>query len=253
MNSVLRCTDLEDTLTSVSALYGVPAREVEHALPGAVASAEVDPEDPVGALADALSAELGTTPPAPSVIHYFHGTRAFELRGFARDGLRPLEQMLDPLWREIAALVPELSDRELRDLRIDLGAGVIAPFTYSCRISDSQQHGPCGHLVRDVLLHPDAYSSVDYLTGAEIVIDICQAIEDRTGINATERYQGATTPCVVEFAVPTARLRRALCAALWYLGAGLAGRRTANANWGHDGGGTSLPAEAIISVLSSAE
>lgn len=107
--------------------------------------------------------------------------------------------------------------------------------------------------MRDVLLHPEAYSSVDYLAGAEIVIDICQAIEDRTGINATERYRGATTPCVVEFTAPTERLRHALCAALWYLGAGLAGRRTTNANWGYGGDGTPLPAEAIISVLSSAD
>lgn len=137
MSSTLRCRDLKDTLMSVSALYGVPARDLVHALPSAVSSAEVDLEDPVGVLADALSAELGTTPQTPSMIHYFHGTRAYELCRFAHDGLRPLEQMLDPLWREIAALVPELSDRELRDLRADLGAGVIAPFTYSWRIADS--------------------------------------------------------------------------------------------------------------------
>jgi hypothetical protein len=163
--------------------------------------------------------------------------------------LRPLGQMLDPLWREIGELIPELSERELHSLRADLSAGTIAPHTYSCRVSDSEQHGPCGHLLRDALLHPQAYSSVDYLAGAEIVIDICQAVEDRAGINATDRYRKGTKPCVVEFSAPTTHLRQALCAALWYLGAGLANRRTTNANWGYGGDGTPLPAERIVSVL----
>lgn len=249
MSSILRCTDLEDALSSISALYGVPSRELEHALPNALARAEADPEDPVGVLAAALGAELRRTPRTPSAIHYFHGTRARELGGFARDGLRPLGQMLEPLWREIGELVPEFSERELRFLRVDLSAGAIAPHTYSCRVADSEQHGPCGHLLRDALLHPQAYSAVDYLAGAEIVMDICRAIEDRAGIKATERYRKATTPCVVEFSAPTTHLRHALCAALWYLGAGLAGGRTMNANWGYGGDGTPLPAERIVSVL----
>jgi hypothetical protein len=53
----------------------------------------------------------------------------------------------------------------------------------------------------------------------------------------------------VEFSAPTTHLRHALCAALWYLGAGLADRRTMNANWGYGGDGTPLPAERIVSVL----
>jgi hypothetical protein len=249
MSLMLRCRDLEDALRSVSALYGVSSRELERALPDGLARAEADPEDPIGVLAAALGAELRRTPRAPSRIHYFHGTRTHELGSFAFDGLRPLGQMLDPLWREIGELLPELSERELRSLRADLSTGAIAPHTYSARVADKGQHGPCGHLLRDALLHPQPYSSVDYLAGAEIVIDICQAIEDRAGINATARYRKATTPCVVEFSVPTTHLRQALCAVLWYLGAGLAGRRTMNANWGYGGDGTPLPAERIVSVL----
>lgn len=250
---ILRCGDPKDAGLTVAALYGVSPSEIERALPLAARRAQRDREDPIGALPGALAAALERTPTTPARIHYFHGTRANDPSRFLHEGLLPLGQVLDSLWQEMGALVPELSGAGLRSLRSDLTGGQIGPHTYSLRVGDDLHHGPCGHLLRDVFLHPDAYASVAYLAGAEIVIDICQAIEERTGLDATARYQQATTPCVVEFSVATSHFDQALTAALWYLAARLRGEHSTNGNWSYCADGEPLPAHAIVSVLSAQE
>jgi hypothetical protein len=250
MSQILRCRDLNDASATLAALYRVAPAELEQALPAAAYQAQRNREDPIRALPRALAALLEKIPAQPARIHYFHGTRASDPERFLREGLRPLGQVLDFLWQEVAALVPELPEHEVIALRKELSAGTIGPHTYRLRIgTDQQHHGPCGHLLREMFLSPDDYTSVDYLAGAEIMIDICQAIAERTGIDATARYRHATTPCVIEFAVPTSHFDGALAAALWYLAAGLRGERTPNGNWSYCGDGLPLPAKAIISVL----
>jgi hypothetical protein len=248
---VLRCRDLTDASSTVAALYGVSPAKLEGALPVAADRAQEDRQDPIGALPGKLAAVLHRTPVEPERIHYFHGTRASDPDLFLHDGLRPLGQVLDSLWHEVASLVPEISEAELRSLRTDLTAGSVGPHTYGLRVADDpQHHGPCGHLLREMFLHPDDYTSVDYLAGAEIVIDICQTVEQHTGINATTRYRAATKPCIVEFSVPASHFNHALAAALWYLAAGLRGEQTTNGNWSFCADGKPLPAQAIVSVFS---
>jgi hypothetical protein len=253
MASVLCCRNLEDALASVSVLYGVEDREIIRVLPRAADHSRADLADPIGALPNALARELAKTPGVPSSIHYFHGTRVRDPTVFARHGLLSLEQVLDALWTEIRSLVPEVSEEQLLNLRADLTAGRVGPSTYCTRVADGQHHGPCGHLLRDVFLHPRDYSSVDYFAGAEIVIDVCHAIEDRFQIDVSGRYREQTTACVVEFSMPTQNFGYALSASLWYLESGLRGERTINANWGHGGDGAAIAPEAIVSVLTRQE
>jgi hypothetical protein len=253
MTSVLRCRDLEDAVLTVAALYRISPDELERVLPVAAQRAQEDRDDPIGALPVTLAASLGRNPATPARIHYFHGTRAADPSRFLREGLRPLGQVLDSLWEEVGALVPELSADELRGLRSDLTADQISPHTYSLRVENDLDQRPCGHLLRDMFLHPDDYASVDYLAGAEIVIDICQAIEERTGLDATVRYRQATTPCIVEFSVAATHFDQALAAALWYLEAGMRGERTMNGNWSYCADGEALPERAIVSAFGSRE
>lgn len=250
MPPVLRCRDLEDASSTIAALYGVTPAELEQALAPAARQAQEDRQDPLGVLPSALSTVLERTPVEPLRIHNFHGTRAGNPERFQREGLRPLTQVLDALWREVGALVPEISDHQLRALRADLTAGEVGPHTYSLRVADDpHHHGPCGHLLREMFLYPNDYASVDYLAGAEIVIDICQAVEEQTGIDATTRYRDATRPCIVEFSVPANDFNGALAAALWYLAEGLRGERSTHGNWGYCADGTPVPPQAIVSVF----
>lgn len=57
-----------------------------------------------------------------------------------------------------------------------------------------------------------------------------------------------TTACIVEFALDASRTDHALTATAWYVDAAMRGEHTTYANWGHDGHGTPVPPESIISV-----
>lgn len=192
-----------------------------------------------------MSNELGP-PDEPDTVYFFHGTRAVDSMTFS-DGLRPLADVINGLWELVASLIPEIDPAELVDVRQALNRGD-EPFTYGMRVSASLHQGPFGHLVRDVLLAPHSYSSVDYLAGPEIVVDMCQALKHRTAIDVLARYQAATKPCIVKFRMPSGSLASMLNSALWFVGTAANGERTWNANGCYDGGGLSVPASAIASV-----
>jgi hypothetical protein len=248
MVASLRCADLDSACSSAAALYGVSADAILEALPRAAMAALADEGDPIRALPAALAADLDTNPRMPPVIHYFHGTRAADLRRFAAQGLRPLHAVLDDIWRAVATLGPEVSPGDVRTLRNDLEASRIHPHTYGLRVADGLQHGPCGHLVRDALLYHDDYDSVDYLGGAEIVVDICSAMGDKFAIDFLSRCRAATVPCIVEFTGPPQDSEGALASALWYIEAGQRGVATPNANWGFNGAGAGVPSDRIVAV-----
>ena len=246
--SILRCADLQSAMDSLADVFAVPATDLASAVPAAVNVSVHDPCDPIGALPAATAAELGREIRPLTRIHYFHGTRARDLDVFAATGLVSMQSVLDGVWGELAELVPEAERSQLGRLRDDLAAGIIEPHTYALRVTRPFLHGPCGHLVRDALLHPSEYSSVDYFDGAEIVVDICHAINERFGIDAASRYRAATRPCIVEFAMPATDTNRAIASALWFVDAAMRGEHTINANWGYDGAGAAIPASAIVSV-----
>lgn len=248
MSLALRCADVDTALESVATLFSVEPRRLARALPSAAARAHADPDDPVDALLAAVATELGTAMSPPATIHYFHGTRTSSPASFVAHGIRPLCVVLDALWEGLGALMEELAATDLKRLRRDLTAGDLEPHTYPLRVGGAMHHGPCGHLVRDALVHPREYHSVDYFAGSEIAVDICEAVRARFGLDAVARYRQATRPAIVEFALTAAHVDGAVASALWYLEAALRGERTWMANWGHDGCGTAVPAAAIVSV-----
>lgn len=249
MPRVLRCVDLHTALQSLASVFDAPADQVRRALVPAVALALTDHRDPIGALATTLSRELGGVAHPPDKVHYFHGSRAANPATFASDGLHPLLASLDIVWSELAGLAPEIPAIDLSRLREDLTAGSIGPHTYSLRVNGKIDHGPCGGLVLDSLLHPDDYNAVDYLNGPEITSDICHAVRERFGVDIGTRYREATTPCIVEFAMSATNVDQALASAAWYVEAAMRGRHTTNSNWGYDGRGKPVPAAAIVSVF----
>jgi hypothetical protein len=141
-----------------------------------------------------------------------------------------------------------VSRADVQALRDDLGAGRVHPHSYRLRAVDGLQHGPFGHLVRDALLYPEAYDSVDYLAGSEIAVDVCHAMTDKFGFDFLSLYRSATVPCIVEFTSLPKQLDGVVASALWYIEAGQRGVHTTNANWCFDGVGNSVPPDRIISV-----
>lgn len=229
-------------------MYCTNEKAMVAALPAAATVASADRVDPVGAIVDAVARSIGVPASAPECIHYFHGTRVMDPDRFEIEGLWPLEMVLDAIWDAIVALVPEVRPRGLARLREDMTSGMAGPHTYALRTRSERERGPYAHLVRDALEHPEAYSSVDYLSGAEIAVDICAAVRERFGIDAPSRWMKATVPCIVEFTSQSEHVQGALASALWYGHAGLDAERTRHANWCFDGCGEAVPAASVLVV-----
>jgi hypothetical protein len=80
-------------------------------------------------------------------------------------------------------------------------------------------------------------------------VDICRAADSRLGTDLLSRYRRRTLPCIVEFAVRSEHVDRALAAAAWYVEASQRGERSTYASWGgHDCSGIAVPPEAVVSV-----
>lgn len=248
MHLVLRCADAESAVASLASLFSVAPTAIERALPIAVSAAAADRDDPIRAAFTALVAEVDGDFERPDMVHYFHGTRTRDPTVYLRHGLQPLSSTLDGIWTDLISLLPGHLVQDAQQLRAELESQPIEPHTYGLRVEDSMHHGPCGHLVRDALLHPGEYHTVDYLAGSEIATDICEAMRDRLGVEVATRHRARAVPCIVEFALPATKVEDAVAATVWYAYSALRGEHSANANWGYDGGGVAIPARAIVGV-----
>jgi hypothetical protein len=89
---------------------------------------------------------------------------------------------------------------------------------------------------------------VDYLAGAEIVVDACIAARERFAIDVEARVRASAMKCIVEFALPSQDTENEIAAACWYVEAALRGTTTLETNWFHDGNGALVPPSAVIAV-----
>jgi hypothetical protein len=149
----------------------------------------------------------------------------------------------------MSALAPEIPDYRFQALRADLEDGRIEALTYKSRL-DTNDDGPNGVLVRDVLVNPDAYGSSPFVRIPEIVEDICVAARVALSLDLEARLERETTPCIVEFSTRPYEVDKALAAACWYAEAGLRGTIAAGDDpfFNFDGAGVAVPADDIVCV-----
>ena len=161
--SILRCPDLDGTLSSLAELFAVTPDEVARALPAAAAVVAADPDAELQrAILPALSAVLGRRPHAPNRIHFFHGSCAFEPDLFARRRLLPLSAVLDGLWAQLRDLAPEVAADRFAALPNSLRTDGSRALTYKLRV-DTHDDGPNGVLVRDILMKARLYGSSEFV------------------------------------------------------------------------------------------
>jgi hypothetical protein len=247
---ILRCPDLDGALRSLAAIFAATPKRIAGALPEAAAAVAADPiAEEERAIVPVLIATLGQAPAVPGAIHFFHGTRAFDPGAFTRQGLLPLPAALDEIWARLTALVPEIPPARFAALREGLEDGRIKALTYKDRI-DGHDDGPHGLLVRDILVHPEAYSSSQFACIPEIVEDICIAAHAELGIDLEARFEQAATSCIVEFTAPPHEHETAIHAACWYADAALRGQPTAADDlfFNFGGDGVAIPPEGIVAV-----
>jgi len=153
--------------------------------------------------------------------YFFHASRVIDPDSFRREGIQPLEPMVDRLWDTLYELARDLFTEEgWRRFRANLeaGGGGEAGSDYREKVGNRLHHGPHGMLVRDTVLIPEATGSHDYLAIPEIVEDIAVA----SGFDLRERFEAAATSCIVKFrASRTSPVD--VRAAFWYVYKGIRG------------------------------
>jgi hypothetical protein len=97
---------------------------------------------------------------------YFHGTRVTDPDSFYRNGILPLDDVIERLWAALFELVrDERSTEEWAAFRGDVERDAEGHdgLLYRLKTGDRLHFGPYGLLVRETLRDPSATSSHDYL------------------------------------------------------------------------------------------
>ncbi len=252
----LDCTDLDSTLSSLSAALETAPTTLQTALENYDEAPFADhAEDPWEQMPRELTEHFGASVDEVRArfdgAFYFHGTRVVDPDAFYRRGILPLDHMIDPLWSTLRELAPrDLTNEDWALFVNSVESGVDNQDTrlYRLKTGSGLSFGPFGLLVREILLDPGAASSHDYLRTPEIIEDIARAYLTAYGVDLQALFCAASHPCVVTF--KRRQLRPgAVKAALWYSYTKVRdGELTMSANWSFDGSGYPVPPEDIVSV-----
>jgi hypothetical protein len=165
VEGTLDCESMESTLNSLAGLLGVTKRKLTASLTG------LKPEEFELLIGQSLEPPnvvlwnnvvgLGTPPPTPRVIHWFHATRVRPETEFS-DGIQPLNAVLPA----IKSLLETLATRPP-------SGGSSKPwvwggFQYTLKTTDPIHHGPFAFLVRDAITRRASFTH-DYLATPEVV------------------------------------------------------------------------------------
>jgi len=182
---------------------------------------------------------------------WFHLTRAFSSKDFDR-GILPLSQVVDYLWERLFGLVhSDISKSRWSDFRADFEgpSKCQRAILHSERLSNCNQNGLFGILVRDVYKYHEEKSNHNYLDIPEVVEDICICFKKETGISLDNRFRDNTQPYIVKFhdsAFEQGALSSAMCY-LWYSLHGVS-KPPYFCDYSFSADGRVIPASNILSV-----
>lgn len=144
----------------------------------------------------------------PESISWFHGTRVLNPESFLTNGIRTLSNQLDQIWIDLFSIVVHsINQQEWKAFRKDVETTQPGHYAelYRMKTRDILHWGPHAVLVRDVLVNPEMFESVDYLNSPEIVEDISLCFHERYGRDLLPAFQQPSHACVVKFSDNTPR------------------------------------------------
>lgn len=252
--TVLDCHDLSTTMASLAGLIDQPAAEIrrrmldyDHEFPAATS------EDPFRRMPRELLHGLGVDIADVEVRNacFFHGSRVVDPTVFSREGILPLNEVLERIWSSLFELVRERIDPGdwaafRRSVEGDGGGN--DGWLYRLKTADAMHYGPQAQLVREVFLDASGTGSHDYLGCPEIVQDIARCFHAWHGIDLESLFRAGSIPVIVKF-IAAPQWDGVLPTAIWYAFSMLRGEGlTRMALGGFDGAGTAVPAPAVIDV-----
>ncbi|MEV4845100.1 hypothetical protein AB0K20_18030 [Micromonospora matsumotoense] len=201
--TILDCDTFDTALTSLASAIGVPAPALLQVLRGHDSGLRtgydrVEHDAPM--LLHSFGVELRDL--RFDGAYYFHGSRVMQPTSFLRDGILPLDAMLDQIWASLYKLcAAEISPQQWLTLRRRLEEGPLEPNDnqhwarlYRHKVTARVDQGPFGSVIRDMVILP-AEGHHDYLDIPEIVRDIAGF----AGLDLDTRFRASTTSCVVKF------------------------------------------------------
>jgi hypothetical protein len=258
----LDCHDVASTFASFASALGIRLGELEDALREYDEARFSDySEDPQERMPREVVEEFGSDAEQLAGrfegIYLFHGTRVVDPETFRHQGILPLPDMVEPIWRMLYELVREECSPEewaafRRSVEVE-GTGGHDGWLYRLKtvgggLGAAVNQGPYGMLVREFFFQPEETSSHDYLGCPEVVQDIARCYASATGVDLEQRFCAATVPCIVKFRFRQV-LGGAVSSALWYAFSMLReGELTTNARWGFDCEGRLVPPEDVVEV-----
>lgn len=196
----LDCESKESAFDSISAIYGVPAIEIESFLRETDLDrhyATTNPQQPADRELTNLFKKAFATSPAPvQRVFWFHLTRAKPGATFAR-GILPLDAALDDIWDTIFEVFKDTSHgRHLRNLKQN---GVPNNYQYNLKLGSPFHGGPYAMLIRESAFRSKEMGTSDYLWLPEIMEDICNGYQKEYGCNIHDDLSDALVPYIVKF------------------------------------------------------
>lgn len=244
--SILDCTSLATTLASLGSLLQLSDTTLRQRL----ADTRLEWSHPTVSPEDQLVRAFGygseVDLPAPSVIRWFHATRA-ALGSTYEEGLLPTTEALPRLWTTLGTITSKWQSAEewtaFRE-SFERGEGQFAS-QFQLKSQLVGWDGPFAFLVRDAAVG-NAGDHKDFTKLCETLEDICAEYEVRTGHLLRAAYQAVTRPCLVVFISPGDSRQHCVRAALNYAHRALHGERQGlDCNANYTGKGKAVPSACI--------
>lgn len=205
MEKILDCETVESTYCSLSNILELDKNEIEHFL------RKIDIQEYYNKhpYCDYRSYELLLNKIVSDYkikiqldkVCWFHLARTMDINDYS-DGIYPLGNYIDDLWRRLYLLVKEKIDQyEWQKFRKKIETDYNNKFAYLYRtkVTGEFHWGPYAMLVRDAAFSSKEIGNHDYLKIPEIVEDISICFEKIYGINLAENYIKNSKSIIVKF------------------------------------------------------
>ncbi|EHJ02369.1 hypothetical protein CDLVIII_5906 [Clostridium sp. DL-VIII] len=205
MEKILDCETIESTYFSLSNILELDKNEIEHFL------RKIDIQDYYNKhlYCDYRSYELLLNKIVRDYkikiqidkVCWFHLARTMDINAY-NDGIYPLGNYINDLWRTLYSLVKEKIDEyEWQKFRKRIESDYDNHFAnlYRMKVRNEFHWGPYAMLVRDAAFSSKEIGNYDYLKVPEIVENISACFEKIYGINLTENYIKSSKSIIVKF------------------------------------------------------
>lgn len=253
MAVTLDCQSLDSTLESLHHIFRLPVSKISTLIESfdCDAYAEAHPNDcrKLKEILPELLCDHGGSRRSPTIVYWFHGTRALSESSLAK-GLNPLNLQFDQICEDLYSLAMcwiDHSQWQVFKNGVVQGDGLESSQRIRRRLAFKDDWGPHGVLVRDALIQPSRFSAVNYLYAPETIEDICESFEKHFGHDLLAQFIRASRPYIVKIKEEPPR-HDVIGSALAYLWCWLRDEDCTMCNTCLDSVSTIIPPGAIVEI-----